>query len=281
MPPVPAPGPAGLTVVVTNRVPAGITGWVAGGSRVGVEAGVTSGNGPTPARAPGGLRTAVAHAPLTTPQSAAVTVPKSLHHEAPAQAPLPGLRGPSHPLRSVNPHVPCVPATATGRPRGFPEREPRAEAVVTAPARPGDRTARATHPSRLAGTRGRDCQPSTHSHRQRRQPRALRHAGPRLPPERPRSPPAPAVPGPPAWQAATATPPTGLEHITHASRPAHRPPTPRVHGRPPRRQSPAPAAAGRIAAPWGRVRAVTACRRPRMHKFKTAAAPARGSATNP
>jgi hypothetical protein len=65
----------------------GIKAGVAGGSRIGARAGLTSGNGPTPARVPGGLRTAVAHTPLTNPRPAAVTVPKSLHHGAPALAP--------------------------------------------------------------------------------------------------------------------------------------------------------------------------------------------------
>ena len=135
--------PAALTAVVAGGAPGGtIVGasggmivGVAGGSTVGVEAGVTSGHRPTPARICGGLRTAVAHAPLTTLRPATVTIPKSLHHEAPAQAPLPGRRGRSHLLRSVSSSLPRVPATATGRPRGFPEREVTGEAAVAAAAR--------------------------------------------------------------------------------------------------------------------------------------------------
>jgi hypothetical protein len=59
VPPVRAPVPAALTTVVAT--------WVMGGSTVGANVGVTRGDGPTPARVPGGLRTAVAHAPLTPP----------------------------------------------------------------------------------------------------------------------------------------------------------------------------------------------------------------------
>src|SRR5262249_56139087 len=77
--------PAGITVGVTGGVPAGIT--------VGVTAGVTGGNGPTPARVPGGLRTAVAHAPLSALRQprrpAHATSPKSLPHAAPAPTPPP------------------------------------------------------------------------------------------------------------------------------------------------------------------------------------------------
>jgi hypothetical protein len=122
VPPVLTRVPVALTTVVAIGVPPG----VAGRSTI-VEVGVTGDDGPTPARVPGGLRTAVAHAPLTTPPAtrrpADVTFPKSLHHEAPAQAPLPGPRGRSHQLRSASATVLRVPATATGRPREFPERE--------------------------------------------------------------------------------------------------------------------------------------------------------------
>ena len=136
VPPARTRTPASLTAVVPGGILARIIVRVAGASTVRVEAGVTSGNRPTPARVPGRLRTAVAHAPLTNLRPAAVTVPKSLHHEAPAQAPLPGRRGRCHPLRSVSPSVLDVPATATRRPRGFAEREPAGEAAPSRTRKP-------------------------------------------------------------------------------------------------------------------------------------------------
>jgi hypothetical protein len=103
VPPVRTPAPAARTPGIAGGVAPGITAGVApgtmagvlpgitagveGGSRIGARAGLTSGNGPTQARVPGGLRTAVAHAPLTNPRPAAVTVPKSLHHGTLALAP--------------------------------------------------------------------------------------------------------------------------------------------------------------------------------------------------
>jgi hypothetical protein len=87
VPPARTPTPPTCTAGIAGGVSPGITARVAGGSRIGAGAGLTSGNGPTPARVPGGLRTAVAHAPLTTPRPAAVTFSKSLHHGAPALAP--------------------------------------------------------------------------------------------------------------------------------------------------------------------------------------------------
>jgi hypothetical protein len=57
------PVPAAVTAVVAIGDPAGVTG----GSTVRVEVGVTGGDGSTPARVHGGLRTAVAHTPLTPP----------------------------------------------------------------------------------------------------------------------------------------------------------------------------------------------------------------------
>jgi hypothetical protein len=66
VPPVRTRVPASLPTVVATGVPPGITAGVGGGIAV-VEVGVTGDDGPTPARVPGGLQTAVAHAPLTTP----------------------------------------------------------------------------------------------------------------------------------------------------------------------------------------------------------------------
>ena len=79
------PVPAAVMAVVAIGARAGVTG----GSTVRVDVGVTGGHGSTPARVHGGLRTAVAHTPLTPPWPAAVTVPKSLHHGAPRQTLLP------------------------------------------------------------------------------------------------------------------------------------------------------------------------------------------------
>ena len=62
-PPVRTPVPATVTAAVAIGAPAGVVG----GSTVRVEVGVTGGDGPTPARVHGGLRTAVAHAPLAPP----------------------------------------------------------------------------------------------------------------------------------------------------------------------------------------------------------------------
>jgi hypothetical protein len=114
VPPVRTPAPAARTAGIASRVSPGITAWVlpgikagAGGvSRIGARAGLTSGNGPTPARVPGGLRTAVAHAPLTTPRPAAVTVSKSLHHEAPALAPAASSARPVPPVTVSEPACP-------------------------------------------------------------------------------------------------------------------------------------------------------------------------------
>jgi hypothetical protein len=91
MPPVRTSVPAALTALVAIGAPAGVVI----GRTIRAEVGVTSGDGPTPATVPERLRTAVAHAALTPP-AATVTVPKSLHHGAPAQAPLPVRRGRSH-----------------------------------------------------------------------------------------------------------------------------------------------------------------------------------------
>ena len=57
------PVPAAVMAVVAIGAPAGVTG----GSTVRVDVGVTGGHGSTPARVHGGLRTAVAHTPLTPP----------------------------------------------------------------------------------------------------------------------------------------------------------------------------------------------------------------------
>jgi hypothetical protein len=59
VPPVRSRATAALTAGIARGVPPKIVG----GSAIGLEAGLTSGNGPTRARVPGGLRTAVAHAP--------------------------------------------------------------------------------------------------------------------------------------------------------------------------------------------------------------------------
>jgi len=115
------PVPAAVTAAVAIGPPAGVTG----GSTVRIEVGVTGGDGSTPARVHGGLRTAVAHTPLTPPWPATVTIPKSLHHGAPRQAPLPVRRGRSHWFTFRRQPGPRAPATATDRPPRFPERESR------------------------------------------------------------------------------------------------------------------------------------------------------------
>ena len=73
---------------------------------------IGAGGGPTPARVPGGTRTAVAHAPSPVPDTspaAAATRWKSLHHEAPAHPPppfRPGRSPPPFPLvRTLHPRV--------------------------------------------------------------------------------------------------------------------------------------------------------------------------------
>jgi hypothetical protein len=63
VPPVRTPIPAAVRAVVAIGAPAGVVS----GSTVRAEVGVTSSDGPTPARVPGRLRTAIAHATLTPP----------------------------------------------------------------------------------------------------------------------------------------------------------------------------------------------------------------------
>jgi hypothetical protein len=121
VPPVRTPVPAPLTAVVAIGAPAGVMG----GSTVGAGVGVTSGNGPRPARVPGGLRTAVAHALLAPPwppplPSRNHSIMK--HQRRPRY--LVGEAGPTG-FRQESACRAGVPATATGRPRRFPEREPR------------------------------------------------------------------------------------------------------------------------------------------------------------
>ena len=131
VPPVRTPAPparaagiaGGVSSGITAGVLPGITGGVVGGSRIGSRAGLTSGDGPTPARVPGGFRTAVAHAPLTTPGLPPLPSRNHSIMEHRRRPPLPVRLGRSHLLRSVSPPVPCVPVTATSRPREFPERE--------------------------------------------------------------------------------------------------------------------------------------------------------------
>ena len=102
-----APGiTAGVSPGTMARVLPGITAGIEGGSRIGARAGLTSGNGPTQARVPEGLRTAVAHAPLTNPRPAAVTVPKSLHHGTPALAPAASSARPVPPVTVSEPACP-------------------------------------------------------------------------------------------------------------------------------------------------------------------------------